>query len=130
MMIQEKECSMGKGKYTRATKEFKMEVIRLANESFKPVVTFLMASRYSQFLSLPGNTPLQTLVVSKYQADGQLITPQHLQNLPLAMTCFHENVNLVSFLLGKPGEAANMCTSYWTVAGSQNATAACTLTYR
>ena len=55
----------------------------------------------------------QPRITLQLSADGRLVTTQHLRYLALYMPGSLENVDLISFFLGKLRVATHLCLSYF-----------------
>ena len=69
--------------------------------------------RHRQRVSLFGAVASQPPIALKFPADIRSVTPQQLGNLCLAIFGFLQDINLVSFLLGKLRVATDTCSSYF-----------------
>jgi len=75
----------------------------------------VVTPRHCQVVGLLGPVALESPVAPQLPADGRFITFQQPGNLCLAIFGFLQDVNLVSFLLGKLRIASHVCSSYLAV---------------
>jgi hypothetical protein len=75
-------------------------------------LSFIEAPRQCQDMGLLGPVAAQPSIPAQFPTDGRIVAPYQLSNLCLAIFHFLQDVNLVSFLLGKL-RVAHLRSSYF-----------------
>jgi len=76
-----------------------------------PGLRLVVTPQQRQIMGLPRSVALQAQISAPLPADGRFIPLQQLGNPCLAIFGFLQDVNLVSFLLGKLRVASHVCSS-------------------